>query len=514
MGGEIERGDFGEDIMLPEDPIWFSTILDKRPNTYYYSVSDREAQLPKWVDFRTGCAQKLLDLQSKIASLALIQPPPKPKNPNPNIKVIPSYINYKFKAKLLALNKEFDEFENRATNSSTDVSSRVVEKINQAILDLASASKEKACKIIHQLEADLFELQTEFENNDHIYVKQASVYLKELIYVSKYAADNEKDYLKDQLMYQLEFLTYVMGLDLATAPFDLNYSSYNAHLMWDGVVDVCPRKTPERTPIPTELPDYDLISCNDKSTFGHKDIIHFTLECNVMTTEISDKYSPISFKYKENWVKNQMIEVSGGVNIKAGGIGVSVGGGMDDKGNKSGSVGVGGKVGGVAVGGTAGVNVDGNGNVTGTAGVSATVGIVSIGGKATIDKNGNVSSQAQVGIKAGNVNAQGNINSNLDVTGNVKVSGGSNIISNVTGPLQTSASSNVEVIIELDRNGISDIQTTGGVKGSANISGGDSNNVIGTQIGANTGASGTYVWNAGGNPSASGTLSGLNFGGK
>ena len=135
-------------------------------------------------------------------------------------------------------------------------------------------------------------------------------------------------------------------------------------------------------------------------------------------------------------------------------------------------------------------------------------------GAATVDKNGDITSQAQVGIKAGGVSAQGNINSNLDVTGNVKVSGSTSVINNVTGPLQSNASVSSVTTIELDSNGISDIK--GNVSGSAssNISGGDSNNVIGTQIGANTGATGTYVWNAGGNISLGGTLSGLNFGGK
>ncbi len=472
-------------------------------------------ELPKWTDFFAGCAQYQTQLQNKLSSLSLQPTPIDPKkNVSQKILIEPTYLCKKFKSKLLVLKKEYEEFSDRIFKSSSILFTTMQEKINNTILNAGSESKEKACQSIAQLESDLFELQKEFELNDRSFVKQAAVKLKELIYVSKYAENNEIGYQIDQLAYQGDFLSYAMGWQRATAPFDLYYGAVNSHLLWGGVQEACEKKIPERKPIPKELPDYDIISCKDKSTLGHENVVHITLECNVMTTEISDKYLPIHVKYKENWVKNQMIEVAGGVSVKVGGVSVTVGGSVDDKGNKSGTAGLGGKVAGVGLGGTVGVNVDGNGNVTGTAGVTATVGIVSIGGTATVDKNGDITSQAQVGIKAGGVSAQGNINSNLDVTGNVKVSGSTSVINNVTGPLQSNASVSSVTTIELDSNGISDIK--GNVSGSAssNISGGDSNNVIGTQIGANTGATGTYVWNAGGNISLGGTLSGLNFGGK
>lgn len=515
MGGKIERNDFGTDIWLPEDPNWFSKVLEIRPTTYYYSFQQRLDELPKWSNFFTSCMEYQSQVQNKLSSLSLQPPPIDPKkNVSQKIAIEPTYLCKKFKAKLQVLKKEYEEFSDRIFKSSGTLFATMQEKINNTILNAGSESKEKACQSIAQLEADFFELQKEFELNDRSFVKQAAVKLKELIYVSKYAENNEIGYQIDQLTYQADFLSYALGWQRATAPFDLYYGAVNSHLLWGGVAEVCPKKIPEIKPIPKELPDYDIISCKDKSTFGHKDVASITLECNVMTTEISDKYLPIHVKYKENWVKNQMIEVTGGVSVKVGGVGVTVGGSVDDKGNKSGTVGVGGKVAGVGLGGTVGVNVDGNGNVTGTAGVTATVGIVSIGGTATVDKNGDITSQAQVGVKAGGVSAQGNINSNLDVTGNVKVSGSTSVISNVTGPLQSNVSVSSTTTIELDSNGISDIK--GNVSGSAssNISGGDSNNVIGTQIGANTSATGTYVWNAGGNTSLGGTLSGLGMGGK
>ncbi len=516
MGGEIGKGDISANMSMPEDPVGFSKVLAFRPSSYYYSINERDNVLPKWADFLAGCYQQLGVLSQKMNDLQISEPPTVPINSNPKIRIEPSFMCNKYKAKFKILKKEFDEFEERVSKASLPLYSAVLEKVNETIENGSTASKEKACQLIKDFQAKMFELQSKFELNDRSFVKQASVLLSELIYVKKFSTTDERSYQLDQLAYQSNFFTYALGSApiRATAPFDINEASINGQLLWSGVPEVCPHKTPESKPIPKELPDFDIISCKDKSIFGHKDGISFTLECNVMTTEISDKYLPIHVKYKENWVKNQMIEVAGGVSVKVGGVGVTVGGSVDDKGNKSGSISVGGKVGDVGLGGTVGANVDGNGNVTGTAGVTATVGIISIGGTATVDKNGDITSQAQVGVKAGSVSAQGNINSNLDVTGKVSVSGSSSVISNVTGPLQSNAGVSSVTTLELDANGISDIK--GNVSGSAssNISGGDSNNVIGTQIGANTSATGTYVWNAGGNTSLGGTLSGLSLGGK
>jgi|GEM_PF-6836066 len=517
LGGELSRKHFASESWLPEDPTWFSSILQKRPAGYYYSVSQRNEELPKWAEFFTACGQKQQEMMNKISSLGQAPPPKPPTHPNPNIIVVPSYICKKFQAKLKVLKKEHQDFEDRLGNASLPLTNKVLEKVNNVILESGSASKEKACQLVNQLEADLFEFQAQFEKNDHEFVKQGANLLAELIYTSKYAENKEKDYLFDQFAYQGEFLNLVMGFNpsYATAPFDLNFSAINAQLMWGGVPEVCPQPIPpKREIIPAELPDYDIISCKTKSTLGHKIIATITIECNVMTVEISGNYLPVHGKYKENWVKNQMIEVSGGVSVKAGGVGIGVDVGMDNKGNKSGSVSIGGKIGDVGVSATAGGNIDPNGNVTGNGGVSATVGIVSIGGTATVDNNGNISSQAQVGIKEGGVSAQGTINSNLDVGGKVSVSGSSNLISDVTGPAASKGGVNAGTTIELDNNGISNVTVTAGGSGSINLSGGDSNNTIGQQIGVSGTNTTTYVWSAGGNSSVSGTLSGMGMTGK
>ncbi len=518
LGSDIGKGDISSHLRMPEDPVGFDRILDSRPEHYYYSEGDRDELGQKWGNYIAGCAELSERIKGQLLSLvkegeARLGVPPAP-NGSANTIVVPSFTCAKYAVLLKKLEEEYREFTVKVFKRSDEIQNLMQAQVNESIIKYGEAGTDGArCEALKEAQAKLFALQKQLEAHDNAVVKKAAHLLKELIYTAKYASTNELDYKMVQLGYEGEFLRFATGRETSTSPFDFQPSCANCSNFFEGVsVETCPVRPKKGKTVPVELPDFDIVNCKEKNTFGDERLIYFTLECNVMTTGINGEYLLLDGKYKENWVKDQMIEVTAGAKVKINGVTVSVEAGADDKGNTSGTIGIGGKVGGVGLGGTAGVNVDANGNVTGRGVVTATVGIVSVGGTVTVDRNGDVSSEGRVVINGGTVKVQGTVDDQGNPTGRIDIGKTIGIIENTTGPLHTNVETKVGMTIELDRNGISDVTTTVSGNAAGDLGGGDPNNTIGNRIGVNTGATGTYVWNAGGNTSLSAVLSGLNFG--
>lgn len=211
---------------------------------------------------------------------------------------------------------------------------------------------------------------------------------------------------------------------------------------------------------PVKLPDFDEIHCQDISSFTMPSVGRIDIRCNRMTSSFEPVFAPLKASWEEDLNSGRLLSASVEFTVEAVTVGAQ--GAFDDGRLRSGGITVGVEVGEVEVGGVK-------------------VGGVNVGAHSEFDDKGLKSGGIHVGAKQ-------DIGPNL-----------------TAGPLEMGTGVAVSAGLEIDRNGISDVEASAGISSEASSTLGktDAAESKGT---LNAGVTSRWSWNSGFNAGVSGSF--------
>ena len=356
MGQKLSDEDITWNQYMPEDAVGFDKILAQRPE-FYMNRDELISLEPAWQGFIDACN----DLSEKLSnSLAGFDITKSLKQQAQLVKNDRTIVNSAFwvakaRTKLQIENADYQQhalkwvLKKQAIDKAIYAEQAVFQNSVAAIYDKYAkmppaydnetemqkrliAQKKEICQVEKPYAAKLFAINAELREACMDWTGREKRFRKNSIYYNKFILPTQALIDHQTATDELGFINTMQNL----APIGFHPALLNEAVILSYDFAECTEPDP-REKIIKELPDFDAVNCKTKSEFVVPRIGKITLECNIMTTELDDRF-PIHGSYTENWVKDKFIKGTIGIGGDLGIVDVGVDINFNDKGFTNGTV--------------------------------------------------------------------------------------------------------------------------------------------------------------------------------